>query len=203
VNLAKLLLVRHGETEMNSAQRYWGSTDVGLGSSGLKQAEQLRDRLAAERIDSVYSSQMKRALLTAQTIASIHGVEVTGCPELREIDFGKIEGLNFAEVHAQFPEIARLWTQRSPQLTYPEGESLVELEARISRFRTRLAKHTENEVVLIVAHSGVLRALICQILDLEKRNRWNIRLDLASLSIIDIYPETAILSLLNDTCHLK
>ena len=200
--MAKLLLVRHGETEMNSAQRYWGKTDVGLGPVGLHQAEQLRDRLASEKIDYVYSSQMKRALLTAQTIASIHGVEVTGCPELREIDFGKIEGLNFEEVHTQFPEIARLWTQRSPQLTYPEGESLVELDARISQFRTRLAKHTENDVVLIVAHSGVLRTLICQILDLEMRNRWNIRLDLASLSIIDTYPETAILSLLNDTSHL-
>jgi alpha-ribazole phosphatase len=201
--LAKLLLVRHGETEMNSSQRYWGKTDVNLGQVGLRQAERLRDRLAADRIDCVYSSQMKRALLTARTIASPHRIEVTGCPELREIDFGKIEGLNFAEVDAQFPEIAQLWTQRSPQLTYPDGESLIELDARISQFRTRLVKHTEHDVVMIVAHSGVLRTLICQILDLEMRNRWNISLDLASLSIIDTYPETAILSLLNDTSHLK
>jgi alpha-ribazole phosphatase len=201
-HLARLLLVRHGETEANSSERFWGKTDVRLGPVGLRQAEKLRDRLASEKIDYVYASQMKRALVTAQTIAAPHQVEVTSCPELREIDFGKIEGLKFNEVDTQFPEVTQLWLQRSPQLAYPGGESLVELDARITEFRTRLVKHTEKELVLIVAHSGVLRTLICQVLDLEMRNRWNIRLDLASLSIIDTYPETAILSLLNDTSHL-
>jgi alpha-ribazole phosphatase len=200
--LARLLLVRHGETEANSSERFWGKTDVRLGPVGLRQAEKLRDRLASEKIDFVYSSQMKRALVTAQTIADLHHVEVISCQELREIDFGKIEGLKFNEVDTQFPEVTRLWLQRSPHLAYPGGESLVDLDARIAGFRTRLVKHTEKEVVLIVAHSGVLRTLICQVLDLEMRNRWNIRLDLASLSIIDTYPETAILSLLNDTSHL-
>jgi alpha-ribazole phosphatase len=200
--LAKLLLVRHGETELNSAQRYWGKTDVGLGAVGLRQAEQLRDRLATEKIDYVYSSKMRRAMVTARSIASIHHVEVTVCPELREIDFGKLEGLNFDEVHIQYPEVAQMWVQHNPELAYPEGESLPQLEKRITEFRTRLAKHMVNDTILVVAHSGVLRTLICQLLDLEMRNRWNIRLDLASLSIVETYSETAILSLLNDTSHL-
>ncbi len=200
--MAKLLLVRHGETAMNSAQRYWGKTDVALGPLGLKQAEKLRERLAIEKIGCAYSSEMKRALVTARTIVESRGIEVTGCPELREIDFGKIEGLNFDEIHAQFPEVARMWRERSPQLNYPGGESLAEFDARIAQFRTRLYRHSENDVVLIVAHSAVLRTLICQVLDLEMRNRWNLRLDLASLSIIDTYADTAILSLLNDTSHL-
>ena len=89
-----------------------------------------------------------------------------------------------------------------PELAYPEGESLPQLEKRIAEFRTRLAKHIVNDTILVVAHSGVLRTLICQLLDLEMRNRWNIRLDLASLSIVETYSETAILSLLNDTSHL-
>jgi len=200
--LAKLLLVRHGETEFNSAQRYWGRTDVGLGPVGLRQAEQLRDRLATERIDYVYSSSMKRALVTAQILSSVHGLKVISCPEMREIDFGKIEGLNFEEVQSQYPEVARMWTNLNTQLVYPEGESLSQLEKRVEEFRMTRLNPAGSETVLVVAHSGVLRTLICQLLDLDMRSRWSLRLDLASLSIVETYPETAILSLLNDTSHL-
>ena len=201
--MSKLLLVRHGETELNSSQRYWGKTDVALGALGVKAAELLRDRLADEKIDFAYSSTLKRALVTAQTIASIHNLEVISCPELNEIDFGKMEGLNFNEVNGKFPEVARLWIERSPDLAYPEGESLNQLDKRVSEFRKRLSGHALDAVILIVAHSGVLRTLICQILGWEAAARWKIRLDLGSLSIVETYPETAILSLLNDTSHLS
>ena len=201
--MSKLLLVRHGETELNSSLRYWGKTDVPLGTNGVKAAESLRERLAGEKIDCVYSSTLQRAMVTAQTIASPHNLEVIRCPELNEIDFGKMEGLAFSQINQKFPEIARLWMQRSPDLAYPEGESLQELDKRVKDFRERLSRHTATDVALIVAHSGVLRTLICQLLGLEIAARWKMRLDLGSLSIVDTYPETAILSLLNDTSHLK
>ncbi len=200
--MAKILLVRHGETDKNSSQRYWGRTDVGLGPVGLRQAEQLRDRLAVEQIDFIYSSNMRRALATAQTVAGFHNLPVIGCPELREIDFGKIEGLNFSEVQNQYPEIASMWIQNNTELQYPEGEGLVQLEERIDEFRNKLIDHNQEQTILVVAHSGVLRSLICQLLDLDMKSRWNIRIDLASLSIIDIYPNVSVLSLLNDTSHL-
>jgi len=200
--LAKLLLVRHGETDRNSAERYWGRTDVGLGPLGLRQAEQLRDRLAVEKIDFIYSSTLRRAVLTAQTLASLHNLPVVGCPELREIDFGSIEGLNFSEVEAQFPQVAQMWVNNYTELVYPEGEGLSQLEIRIAGFKKRLDNFSPEQTVLIVAHSGVLRSLICQLLKLDLASRWKIRIDLASLSIVDTYDQTAILSLLNDTSHL-
>ena len=200
--MAKLLLVRHGETELNSSQRYWGKTDVPLGSEGTRQAERLRSRLASEKIDCLYCSQLKRALTTAGIIASNRNLKLTGCSELNEIDFGKIEGLDFAEVSSQFPDVARSWIERSPQLTYPGGESLDQMEKRVASFRDRLESHPGNDTVLIVAHAGILRPLICQLLGLEMKHRWMIRLDLASLSIIETYPEGSILSLLNDVSHL-
>ena len=200
--MAKILLVRHGETELNSALRYWGKTDVGLGPQGIRQAEQLRDRLATEKIDCIYSSPLQRAVTTARIIASFHHPEVTHCAELREIDFGKLEGLNFDEVRVRFPEIARMWQEHDPALVYPEGESLSQLDERIVEFIRRLIKHKPEDTLLVVAHSGVLRTLICELLGLERKNRWNLRLDLASLSIVETYPAVAILSLLNDTSHL-
>lgn len=201
--MAKLLLVRHGETELFSSQRFWGKTDVGLGAIGFRQAEQLRDRLATGKIDFAYSSRMKRTMSTAQTITSIHHLPVTFCPELNEIDFGDMEGLNFAEINSKFPEVARMWIQRVPELTYPNGESLAQMETRVAEFRKKLIHHKENETVLIVAHAGILRSLICQLLELELQHRWNFRLDLASLSVVETYPEMSILSLFNDTSHLK
>jgi alpha-ribazole phosphatase len=200
--LAKLLLVRHGETTSNSSLRYWGKTDVGLGPTGLRQAEQLRDRLATEKIDFVYCSELRRALVTAQILASLHNLKINSCPELNEINFGEIEGLTFEEAREKYPQVAQRWEHRSPDLTYPGGESLRELEKRVAVFKNRVCQHAPGETILVVAHSGILRSLICQLLNLEMAYRWNLRVDLASISIVETYPEIAILNLLNDTSHL-
>jgi alpha-ribazole phosphatase len=194
--------VRHGETELQSSLRYWGKTDVALGPIGLHQAEQLRDRLAMERIDFIYSSELKRAADTADIIAARHNLKVITCPELREIDFGKMEGLEFNEIHSQFPEVEKMWLARDPALIYPDGESLTDFENRVTTFEAHLDNHRANETILIIAHAGVLRTLICQLLGLEMNNRWSLRVDLASLSIIETYPEINMLCLLNDVSHL-
>lgn len=200
--MTRLLLVRHGETELQSSLRYWGKTDVALGPSGWQQAEQLRDRLAMEKIDYIYSSELKRAVDTANIIAARHNLKVMTCPELREVDFGELEGLEFNEIHNQFPEVEQMWLTRNPSLVYPDGESLIEFENRVSKFETRLKNHRADETILVAAHAGVLRTLICQLLGLEMKNRWSLRVDLASLSIIETYPENNILCLLNDVSHL-
>jgi alpha-ribazole phosphatase len=200
--MTRLLLVRHGDTELQSSLRYWGRTDVALGPIGLHQAEQLRDRLAMERLTAIYSSDLKRAADTASIIATRHNLNVTICPELREIDFGILEGLEFGEIHTKFPAVEQMWLTRSSALAYPEGEKLLEFENRVSKFEDRLKNHRQDETVLVVAHAGTLRTIICRLLELEMKNRWNIKIDLASLSIIETYPELNILSLLNEVSHL-
>ena len=200
--MSRLLLVRHGDTELNSAERYWGHSDVKLSAAGLSQAERLRDRLAIEKIDAVYSSDLRRASVTAETIASRHQLAVITCAELREINFGELEGLTFDEVSQLYPEVTRLWVERNPALKYPGGESIDEFSKRVSKFLGRLEEHAEDETILIVAHSGVLRTLICLLLGIELQRRWQFRLDLASLSILETHQPGAILSLLNDVSHL-
>lgn len=202
--MSRILLVRHGETELNSAERYWGHSDVRLSSLGLKQAERLRDRLAAERIDAVYSSDLQRALVTAKTIASRHRLDVTTCAELREINFGELEGLNFEEISQLFPEFTAKWkVERSTDIEFPGGESFNELHNRVGIFVGRLKKHKAEETVLIVAHAGVLRSLICQLMRVGPQYIYHVRLDLGSLSILETYPMGAILTLLNDVSHLR
>jgi len=200
--LSKLLLVRHGETELNSAERFWGHTDVELSATGVRQAERLRDRLATQNIDVIYTSNLSRALATAKIIASLHQADIVPCAELQEINFGKLEGLTFKEISRLYPEIVQSWYDRSLTFKFPGGESGKELDNRVTKFLSKLEKRSPDETMLIVAHSGVLRMLVCHLWSIEPSHWWHMHLDLASLSILDTYPQGAILSLLNDTSHL-
>jgi len=201
--LSRLLLVRHGNTELNSAQVFVGHADVELSATGYRQVKRLRDRLSAEKIDVIYSSDLKRALVTAEIIASKHQLEVITFPELREINYGNLDGLTFEEIRRLYPEVAELCVDWSPQLKFPEGESVDELNQRVSRFLDGLKQHAPEETILIVAHGGPLRLMVCSLLGIDLWHWRQIHLDLASLSIVDTYPEVAIVSLLNDTSHLR
>ena len=200
--MPRLLLVRHGETELKSSEKLWGHTDVKLDALGLKQAERLRDRLAGEKIDAIYSSKLKRALVTAETIASKHQLAVIICPELHEVNFGQLEGLTVSESNQRYPEVAKLRMQRSLKLKYPGGDSFIEFSKRVSKFLDRLEQHTDEETVLIVAHNGVLRILLCRLLGIDLRCLWQIHIDLASLSILETNQQGGVLTLLNDVSHL-
>ncbi len=201
--MSKLLLARHGDTRLNSARMFVGHTDAELSALGRRQVKRLRDRLAAERVDVIYSSDLKRAVATAETIASRHHLDVITCPELREINYGKVEGLTFEEIKRLYPEVAELCAEWNLQLEFPDGESFDEFKQRVSKFLDRLKQHTPEQTILIVAHGGPLRLMVCHLLGIELWHWRQIHIDLASLSIVDTYPEVAIISLLNDTSHLR
>ena len=200
--MSRLLLVRHGDTESGSTLRYWGQSDVKLSAVGLKQAERLRNRLATEKIDAIYTSYLSRASVTAKTIAAEHQLDVVGCDELNEVNFGKVEGLTFDEVSRFYPEVAKTWVSQSLSLEFPDGENFDKFNSRVSKFLSRLDKHTSEETILIVAHAGPLRLLVCHLLGIDLRHWRQFRLDLASLSIIEAYSRQVILSMLNDVSHL-
>ena len=201
--MSKLLLVRHGDTKLNSGQRFWGQTDVELSAAGISQAERLRDRLSTEKIDVVYASNLKRAVVTAEIIASTHQLDIITCAELGEINFGWIEGLTFEEISQRHPEVAERLGKKGIRPKFPGGESLDELNIRVNKFIRRLEKHAPEETILIVAHSGTLRLLLCNLMEIEIEHWRQFRVALASLSLLDTYPEGAILSLLNDVSHLE
>jgi len=195
--------VRHGITESNSARRFAGYSDVELSPDGYKQVERSRDRLANEKIDAVYSSDLKRALVTAEVISLGHKTDIVACPELREMNYGHAEGLTFQEISRRYPEVAELITNFNLRLEFPDGESFEEFMERVVRFLDRLKSHEQSETILVVSHSGSIRILVCHLLGIDQDHWWQIRFDNASLSIVDTYPRGAIISLLNDTSHLR
>lgn len=201
--MARLLLVRHGITEFNSTRRFAGYSDVEMSAVGLRQVEKLRDRLAGEKIDVVYSSDLKRAMVTAEVICSGRQVDIVACPELREVNYGEVEGLTYPEIRQHYPEVAELVANFNLRLNFPGGESFKEFIERVSKFADRLNRHAPSETVLVVSHSGPLRTLVCALMGIDHTCWWQLRFDNASLSIVDTYPRGAILSLLNETSHLK
>jgi len=200
--LARLLLVRHGRTNLQKENRYWGSTDIPLGDDGIRQAEQIKKRLAGEKITHIYSSALSRAQDTAKPIAEALHKAITVCAELNEFNFGYAEGLTYKEIEKLHPALAKEITKMG-EITFPGGESMEKFFVRTHSFLERLEKHQPQDVIAVVAHAGSLRMLICHLLDLEPKTWYKLFLDHASLSIVDTYPRISILNTLNDTSFLK
>ena len=199
----RLFLVRHGVTDYNSAHKFLGHTDVDLSEEGFQQVEKLRDRLAEEKIDAIYSSDLKRAMSSAEVISTGRGIEIISCSELREINYGACESLTYGEIKKQYPELGKAIDKLSHDLCFPGGESLQGFIERTLKFKDRLNQQVPERKILIVAHGGPMRTLLCDLLGVGQSHWRTFRLDNASLSIVDTYPQRAILSLLNDTSHLN
>ena len=201
--MTKLLLVRHGITEANSARRFAGYSDVELAADGYWQGEQLFNRLVDQSVDAVYSSDLQRARVTAEVVSAGRELDIIVCPELREMNYGDAEGLTFGEIQQSYPELGEMVEKFDLALEFPGGESFRGFIDRSVSFLDRIAHHTEEETVLVVSHSGTLRVLVCHLLGIDQNHWRQIRLANASLSIIDTYQRGAIIGLLNGTAHLK
>ncbi len=157
----RIIAVRHGETAWNVETRIQGQLDIGLNEKGRWQAQQAARALAEERLDAVYSSDLSRALDTAQTIAAQAAppLPVQRHTGLRERAFGKFEGQTYAAIEAQWPDESRLWRIRDPHFAPVGGESPVQVMERVSAAVEAIASNHPNQQILLVAHGGVLDML--------------------------------------------
>ncbi len=155
----RLIAVRHGETAWNADTRIQGQLDIGLNATGQWQARRVGAALADEDIDAIYASDLSRAWETAAHIAGPRGLAVQPEPRLRERAFGLFEGMRFAEIDATLPEQARLWRTRDPAFAPEGGESLLVFRDRITHVVTELAARHAGQLVVLVAHGGILDVL--------------------------------------------
>ncbi len=160
MEITRIVAVRHGETAWNVDTRIQGQLDIGLNDNGRWQARQVGNALQGEPVRAVYSSDLQRAWHTAQHIAESTGAVVHAEPGLRERRFGLFEGKTFQEIEATWPEHAQHWRQRVPDWAPPEGgESLLALRERVQETVHQIAARHLGELVVMVAHGGVLDAL--------------------------------------------
>lgn len=199
----RVYLVRHGATVWNSAGRYQGHSDIVLSSDGRRQAELLTDRLRRVHLDGVYASDLIRARETAATIAAPHSLAINTRAALREINFGSWEGLTYQEIIAGYPGEWEEWRRNPATRPVPGGESFQQVQERVGQAFNRIVAQEKGRNILLVAHGGSLRTLICTILGLDLNAVWRFRLDNTGVSVVDCYDDTSILVLLNDTHHLE
>lgn len=156
----RIIAVRHGETAWNVDTRIQGQLDIGLNENGIWQAQRAALALAGDAVSAIYSSDLQRARHTADAIARGVGLPVVPEPGLRERCFGAFEGRTFKEIEQDWPEHALHWRRRVPEWTPPEGgESLLALRERVQSTIDRLAARHSGELIVLVAHGGVLDAL--------------------------------------------
>ncbi len=208
----RLLLLRHGQTEMSALRRYSGRGDVPLTELGRTQAAAAAKRLAAtdglvvDGVDGgavpIISSPLTRTKQTAQAVADALGGRVETHPGLIETDFGEWEGLTFAEAAERDPELHRSWLGDS-SVPPPGGESFDVVHRRVRKARDELIAEHGGRTLVLVSHVTPIKTLLRMGLDAGPQLLFRLHLDLASLSIVEFYPDgNASVRLANDTSHL-
>ena len=184
---ATLVLVRHGETEGQSSIRYYGRTDVALSDLGRAQMRAVRDALRSRAIAAglVFASPLSRAQESARLIAGAQPRLFT-VDEFAEVDFGLFEGLTADEIRVRHPAEFERWTRDrlAPDWTYPGGESRAKFAARVECGLDRMlltweqAAYRDDGCALVVAHRGVLRAIMRRLAGVEPV------IELASINVL-------------------
>jgi len=199
----KIALVRHGQTDWNREEVFRGRVDIALNDVGIRQAEAVALRFKGMELEAIYSSPLKRALQTAKIIASLHNMKVEVDQNLSDMHFGDWQGLSLKEVKEKegYADLYKIWYDTPHLFKPPGGESLDEVMARASASLEKISKHTG--VVCIISHRVVIKLLLLLALGLDSSSFWRIKQDPCGISIIEHEGGKFILTLLNDTCHLR
>jgi len=198
----RLILIRHGDLGARRRGRYIGRTDAPLSQEGRRQAAALAGPLVRRPdVASVLVSPLRRTRETAE-LALGRGANFVVDPDLREIDFGRWEGMGFAKILAADPAAVDRWAALADNFAFPEGESIGNFRKRIGAAARRIAAGPARTAV-VVTHGGVIRFLICHFLGLPDRAHLLFDVQPASISEIRIDGGKGVLTLLNDRRHLE
>ena len=199
----RLALLRHGQTALSVERRYSGRGNPELTDLGRTQAAAAGKRLGVDTsISAIVSSPLARARATAQAVADVNGLDVEVVDGLTETDFGQWEGLTFLEAAARDPQLHREWLG-DVTLPPPGGESFAAVADRIGGVKQSLLERFPGQTVLVVSHVTPIKTLLRDALRAGTEVLYSIHLDLASVSVVEFYPDGgSVVKLVNDTSHL-
>ena len=203
---ARLILVRHGETDWNKAGRFQGQIDIPLNENGRRQAAAARDFLKDIPIDRAWSSTLSRPTETAQIILEAHpDVPLTQIDGLVEIGHGVWEGKLESEIREDWSELLDTWKRAPETVQMPEGETIQDVWARSVRSWGEIAGELKpEETVLVVAHDAVNKTILCDLLGLTPADIWAVKQGNGGVTVVDIAADPgqpAVVTCLNLTSH--
>jgi len=193
----RLILCRHAEPEAAARGRVLGRLDIGLSTVGEKQAELLAAALAAERPAALYVSPIRRAVETAERIGAALDLEPRVDPRLRELDFGDADGLTYEEVQERWPDVFETWMRAPTQVRFPGGESFAGLKRRAVAAVAEIVAAHDDETAVVVAHAGVIRAVLVDWLSMPDEALFRIEQRYASVNVVELLNGTVNVRLVN------
>ncbi len=168
--MTRIVLTRHGETTWHAENRYAGSTNIPLTPRGTAQALELAKWAGAQKFDAIITSNLDRAVETAHPSAAASGLELTQDPRLREVHFGSAEGLTAAEIYQEYPGDYGAFVADPALNPLPGMEQPWTAAARGLEALTGICNDYPDGRVLVVAHSTLIRLLLCSLLGVPLRD---------------------------------
>jgi broad specificity phosphatase PhoE len=199
-----ILLVRHGQTELNRAERFRGRSEVPLNEAGLAQAEAAARRIASGwKPMAIYSSPLKRAIQTAEVIARVCGLSYQAESGLIDIDFGAWQEVSVEEAIQRWPQEIDNWRYRPHLCHIPGGESLDAVRKRGMEALRALVNRHPGDTIVLVGHTVVNQVLLLGILGLGNERFWHLRQGNSAINVIEARNDDFVLVAMNDTAHLS
>ena len=195
----KLIITRHGETDYNVKGILQGQKQSKLTKNGIKQAKALAERLKDEKIDVIYTSELKRSIDTSNIVNKYHKIKIIKTNLLNERAYGDFEGKYGDKIYDNIPN----FNERDKKLRFTppgKGESVVKLKKRIKKFLKILPKYKN---ILIVGHSGTNKMILTILLKKSLKEWTRLKQDPTCISIVSKKGRKFILEKTNDTNHLK
>jgi broad specificity phosphatase PhoE len=205
--MAKIILIRHGQTMKNKVGLPQGHTDSDLTEEGLVQLEKTRDFLKDHQIDVVFSSNLGRAIKTAKKICENRKVEHIIEEDLKELSWGDFASEPTDRLLKKWSDYYALEKSkgiRRENIRPPNGENTFDHMSRVNRFLDKLKRNHRNKNVLIVAHGGTNKVLIGLLRKLDPEEFYTLKQDNACINFLELDEEGKLINMqLNITEHLK
>lgn len=204
--MTRVILTRHGETQWNIEGRVQGAMDSPLTEKGIWQAQVLANRLHDEGISVIYSSDLPRAIATADEIRKLLNLpEVVISTAMRELSFGDWEGREWTDLRQAYPEVFKFWEQSPHLVQIPGGESMQQVTERAWSFFSNLPFKYPEQTICIVTHGMTLQLLVKKALGIAIEDWLNVPWQYnTAVNILDLTPEGKVIPvLIADHKHLE
>ena len=196
-------IVRHGQTNWNILGKTQGHGNSDLTAKGIEQATELAESIVNYPIDYIYSSDLGRAVQTAQILGDKLNIKVKETEALREMGFGEWEGLLIDEIKANYANVYATWRNEPHLAQIPGGETLHLIKDRVDSFIQSLNEKYDNKHILLVTHSVTVRVMLLAFLNSGMENIYRIKQDNTALNIDEYRDYGPVVIKMNDTSHIK
>jgi len=201
--MTQIILVRHGQTAWNKAERFRGHADIPLDEIGLVQAQAVAKRIAQQWKPSViYAGPLSRTLQTAQPTADLFNLMVRSEPGLIDVDCGNWQGYSPDEVRAKWSNEYDMYLHNPLHFQFPNGESLEAARLRAFQRMSELTEEHAGRTIMLVSHTALNRLILLSVLGMDSGGFWKLRQDTCAINVFEIENGSFTLNLLNEIGHL-